>query len=128
MEPDTKYEDNFADAGNTYYTNYLAAAKCLGISGGMGNNMFAPDKEMSRQEMFTLLYNSLKIFDELPPEMSGLSLSTFSDAGQIISWVKDATTLLVKARIIRGNEGKLSPADMVTRAEMAKVLYNLLRE
>ncbi|MEL7566705.1 MAG: immunoglobulin-like domain-containing protein, partial [Dehalobacterium sp.] len=60
MVPDVNPKDNFADAGNTYYTGYLAAAKRLGISAGVGNNLFVPDKEITRQEMFTLLYNGLK--------------------------------------------------------------------
>jgi len=55
IAPDTSPADNFSDAGNTYYTGYLASAKRLGISGGVGNNMFAPDKNITRQEMFTLL-------------------------------------------------------------------------
>jgi hypothetical protein len=37
IAPDTNPEDNFADAGDTYYTGYLAAAKRLGISAGVGN-------------------------------------------------------------------------------------------
>lgn len=60
IAPDTDFQDNFADAGDTWYTGYLAAAKRLGISSGIGNNMFGPEKEISRQEMFTLLYNVLK--------------------------------------------------------------------
>ncbi|MEM5816230.1 MAG: S-layer homology domain-containing protein, partial [Desulfitobacterium hafniense] len=36
MVPDANPKDNFADAGNTYYTGYLAAAKRLGISAGVG--------------------------------------------------------------------------------------------
>lgn len=48
------------------YTGYLATAKKLGISAGVGNNMFAPEKEITRQEMFTLLYNALKAIGQLP--------------------------------------------------------------
>lgn len=57
---------NFSDAGDTYYTGYLAAAKRLGISGGVGNNMFAPEKQITRQEMFTLLYNALNVISRTP--------------------------------------------------------------
>jgi hypothetical protein len=57
ISPDAKPPDNFAAAGNTYYTGYLAAVKRLGITAGVGNNMFEPDKDITRQEMFTLLCN-----------------------------------------------------------------------
>jgi peptidoglycan/xylan/chitin deacetylase (PgdA/CDA1 family) len=124
IEPDTNPTDNFADAGSTYYTGYIAAAKRLGISGGVGNNLFAPEKEITRQEMFTLLYNALKAIDRLPQGGSGKTLSDFTDAGQIEPWAKDAMALLVETGIIGG--GSLTPAGIATRAEMAQVLYNLL--
>ncbi|MED5019582.1 S-layer homology domain-containing protein [Paenibacillus chibensis] len=123
---DTNPADNFSDAGNTYYTDYLAAAKRLGISSGMGNHMFAPEKEITRQEMFTLLYNALKVIGKLPQGNSGKALSDFTDAGLIDSWAKEAMTLLVETGGIGGNAGKLTPTSTTTRAEMAQVLYNLL--
>lgn len=40
IAPDANPTDNFSDAGSTYYTNYLSAAKRLDISTGVGNNLF----------------------------------------------------------------------------------------
>ena len=62
---------------------YLAAAKRLGISAGVGDNLFAPENAITRQEMFTLLYNGLKVIGKLPRGNSGKTLSDFSDAGDI---------------------------------------------
>lgn len=126
IAPDTSPADNFSDAGNTYYTGYLAAAKRLGISAGVGGNMYAPGKEITRQEMFTLLYNALKVIGHLPDGDSGKTLSDFSDSGSVADWAKDAMTLLVKTGTVGGSSGKLNPTGTTTRAEMAQVLYNLL--
>jgi hypothetical protein len=126
IAPDTNPADNFSDAGSTYYTDYLAATKRLGISEGTGNNMFAPNKQITRQEMFTLLYNALKVIGQLPQSDSGKALSNFTDAGQIASWAKDAMALLVKMGTVGGSNGALNPSATTTRAEMAQVLYNLL--
>jgi len=117
---------NFADAGNTYYTSYLAAAKSLGIAKGVGNNMYAPDKEITRQEMFVLLNNALKLIDELPAATNDKQLGAFNDAGQVASWATEAMSALVKGGIVSGSDNMLSPADTTTRAQMAQVLYNLL--
>ncbi|MBU7006030.1 S-layer homology domain-containing protein [Phosphitispora fastidiosa] len=117
---------NFADAGNTYYTSYLAAAKSLGISNGVGNNMFAPDKEITRQEMFVLLYNALQLIDELPAATNDKQLGTFSDAGQVAAWANEAMSALVRSGVVSGSDNILSPAETTTRAQMAQVLYNLL--
>ncbi|MPM60449.1 Endo-1,4-beta-xylanase A [bioreactor metagenome] len=140
IAPDANLTDNFSDAGNTYYTGHLAAAKRLGISSGIGNNQYAPDKEIARQEMFTLLYNALKVIGQLPGTHgrsvseaddqpggdSGKTLSDFTDAERIDAWAKEALTLLVKIGTIGGSNEKLTPQGTTTRAEMAQVLYNLL--
>jgi hypothetical protein len=126
IAPDENPTDNFSDAGSTYYTGYLATAKRLGISAGVGNNLFAPGKEITHQEMFTLLYNALKVIGQLPEGTEGKALSDFSDASDIASWAKDAMTLLVKTGTVGGSGGKLNPIGTATRAEMAQVLYNLL--
>ncbi|GEM_PF-2457388 len=126
ISPDTNPADNFADSGNTWYTGYLAAAKRLGISAGVGSNMYAPDKKITRQEMFTLLYNALKVSGRLPQGNPGKTLDQFTDAGQIDAWAKDAMALLVKTGTVSGNAGKLTPTGTTTRAEMAQVLYHLL--
>lgn len=126
ISPDTNSTDNFSDAGNAYYTGYLAAAKRLGITTGVGNNQYAPGKEITRQEMFSLLCNALKVINQLPQGDSGKTLSDFTDAGQIDSWAKDAMTLLVETGTVSGNNGALKPLSTTSRSEMAQVLYNLL--
>lgn len=126
IAPDTDPTDNFLDAGNTYYTGYLSAAKRLGISAGVGSNMYTPNKEITRQEMFALLYNTLKVIGQLPQGDSGKALSDFADAGQVDTWAVEAMKLLVETGAISGSGGKLSPTSTTTRAEMAQVLYKLL--
>ncbi|WP_312650208.1 S-layer homology domain-containing protein [Aminipila sp.] len=126
IAPNEKSKDNFKDAGNTYYTGYLAEAKRLGISEGVGNNLFVPKKEITRQEMFTLLYSVLKSLNELPEGDSGKILTNFSDSTEIAAWANDAMTLLVETGTISGNASKLTPKSMTSRAEMAQLLYNLL--
>lgn len=126
IAPDEKPTGNFSDAGNTYYTGYLAAAKRLGISAGVGNNRFAPEKEITRQEMFTMLYNALKVIGQLPKGDSGRTMFDYSDASEIASWAKEAMAHFVRTGTVSGSAGKLSPADTATRAEMAQLLHNLL--
>lgn len=125
-QADANPADNFSDAGNTYYTGYLAAAKRLGITSGVGGNKFAPEQAITRQEMFTLLYNALKLIGALPTLDSGKTLADFTDSAQVASWANEAMTTLVKSGIISGNGGKLDPKATTTRAQMAQVLYNLL--
>ena len=83
IAPDENAAGNFSDAGNTWYTGYLAAARRLGIAQGVDGERFAPDQTVTRQEMFTLLYNALKVIGRLAGGESGRTLSDYSDATEI---------------------------------------------
>lgn len=126
IEPDENPMQNFADAGNGYYTNYLAAAKRLGISTGFANNMYRPEAQISREDLFTLLYRTLVMLDKLPLEMDGLSISTYDDKDNISEYALLPMRAFVEAGVVAGSHGKLDPSGISTRAQMAQVLYNLL--
>ena len=83
IAPDENPFDSFSDAGSTYYTGYLAAAKRLGISNGVGNNSFAPEQAITRQEMFVMLYNALRAFNQLPTGDTDKKLSDSTDASAV---------------------------------------------
>jgi len=89
INPDDDTSFNFSDGGSTYYTGYLAAAKRLGLADGVGNNRFAPERDITRQEMFALLYKTLKNINRIPQGSSSNGIYDFSDAGQIESWAMD---------------------------------------
>ena len=126
LAPDDGPADNFADAGNTYYTDCLLAAKGLGIVNGIGNNLFAPEKEISRQEMFVMLYNALRVMNEVPATTNSVQLTDFNDGAYVADWANEALTSLVKAGVVGGYNNNLNTTSTTTRAEIAQVLYNLL--
>ncbi len=121
--PDASPSDNFNDAGNTYYSNYLATAKRLGITQGVGGNLYFPENNITRQDMFTLMYNALKNLGKLP---TGTITKSYSDEGQIAIYAKTPINSFTASGVISGSQGKVDPAGLSTRAQMAQVLYNLL--
>ncbi|MDQ8739176.1 S-layer homology domain-containing protein [Paenibacillus sp. LHD-38] len=124
--PNEKETNNFSDAGDAYYTNYLGAAKRLGITNGIDGTIFEPNSKITRQDLFTLLYRSLEVLGELPAATSNVTMSSFSDAEQIAGYASDAFKSLVEGGIVTGSQSKLNPRDFSTRAQVAQVLYNLL--
>jgi hypothetical protein len=76
--------------------------------------------------MFTLLYNALKGINQLPAGNLGKTLNDFTDSGSIPAYAREAMAHLVKTGIVSGSNGKLTPADTTTRAQMTQVLYNLI--
>ena len=125
IDPDISPTDNFVDAGNTFYTGYLAVAKRLGISAGIGNNMYGPENGITRQEMVTLLYNTLKLLGKLPTAPIDALPEEFIDADKISIWAREAMTLFARAGIINGSGGSLNPDGVANRAQMTQVLYKL---
>jgi hypothetical protein len=87
--------------------------------------MFAPDKTITRQEMFTLLHKALLAIGE-PVKTTNTALTSFTDAADIATWAQDAVTALVQSGVITGSGGALKPNGTTTRAEMAQVLCRLL--
>ena len=126
IEPAQTAGDNFTDAGNTYYTTYLAKAKELGLSNGDGNNLFHPKDNISRQDMFTLLYRTLDILGEVPESAGGKALTGFSDSDSVKAYAKTPMEAFTAAGVITGSNDMLAPQRTSTRAEMAQVLYKLL--
>jgi hypothetical protein len=128
IEPAEPGADNFADCGNTYYTGYLARVKELNVSAGVGNNRFAPDARITRQEMFTLLYRTLNAIGELPGVKNTITLEDFTDSDRIAEYAREPMARLVNAGIIVGNNGMLTPEGLSTRAQVAQIIYMLLSE
>ena len=120
-------QENFTDAGDTYYTKALMSAKQLGIVSGVGQNRFEPERFMTRQEMFVMLSNALEVLDELPEKRNeAIKISTFRDASTIAAWAVEATEQLVQSRIVNGINNELRPQALTTRGQMAQLLKNLL--
>ena len=126
IEPDSALTDNFADAGDTYYTPYLVVAKQMGIATGVGDNRFNPDEAISRQDMVTLLYRALNLLSALPEASVSATVSDFGDSAQIADYAQTAIETFVAADIIHGDNGQLTPTVTSTRAQMAQIFKNLL--
>ncbi len=120
--------DNFTDAVNTDTIRFLAKARKLGISKGIGDNMFNPDGKVSRQEMITMLYRMLMILNELPPMANARQLTDFYDYESIAPWAKEAFEVLIQAGAINGSNGNLYPTSIATKAEFVQIIYNLMKK
>ena len=118
--------DNFSDVKpGSYYEGYASAAKQLGISSGVGNNKFNPDKEISREEMIALLYSYLKSTDQLP-KGTGKEISDFDDKQDVAPWANEAVNYFTSNGIITGTDDKILPKGKSKRVEFVQILYNLL--
>lgn len=127
IEPDYTLSGNFSDSIASPYSEYLLAAKKLKLTVGVGNNKFEPEREISREEMFTLLYNTLDNLSKLPKEKHDREISKFEDYAQISPWAQDTMQHFIKAGILNGTDNNmLLPKAKTSRAQMAQIIYNLI--
>ena len=120
-----KGNGNFADAGNTYYTEYLATAKKMKLVNGVGDNEFSPKEKISRQDAFLILYNILSSMDKLP-KYGNTDIKEFKDISYISGYAFESMKSFVSTDIIQGNNGYLKPRDNTTRAEATQIIYKVI--
>jgi len=106
---------------------YIDTARRLGLVAGVGNNNFAPDRTISRQDMMTMLYNILLALGQIQPDYELTSLGRFRDIGQIADYARLPIASLAQAGIIAGDGVNINPRGYMSRVEAAVFVWNLYR-
>ncbi|MDR0293814.1 MAG: S-layer homology domain-containing protein [Oscillospiraceae bacterium] len=96
----------------TYINNVIAAKFMQGSAG-----QFEPYRSIPREEAFTALRKALRI-----PDAPGAFVSRFPDFDDVPGWAEGHILAMEAAGMISGKDGKIAPADVITRAEFAALL------
>lgn len=110
--PAASFLDVPDDAWYRDAVNYVTAN---GLMEGVGGGQFAPELNLSRSQIVTILYRL-----EGEPTVSGAS--GFSDVADG-TWYTDAVTWAAASGIVNGYDGVFGPGDDITRQDMAAILY-----
>ncbi len=109
-----------------WYSNAVNWAAGEGIVNGVGGNRFAPDDNVSREQIATILYQYVLSTGETA-EADASVLSGYGDSASVHSWAADGMAWAVGEGIITGKPGSLlAPTDSATRAEVATMLMRFL--
>lgn len=114
----------FTDISGRWSEESIRIAAQNGLVNGVNATTFAPDSEITRQEMMTMIARALKA--------TGLNvtgsddLSGYADANEVSGWALSSVRTLVASGIISGDNGKLNPTGTCTRSEAAAVFSRLL--
>ena len=113
-----KFTDVKADA---YYVPYVNWAASKGIVSGTTDTTFAPDSQITREQMAVILKNyAAKLGYTIPKTLKAV---TFADNTKISSQVKEAVKSMQQAGILAGRtNNRFDPKGTATRAEVATVL------
>lgn len=108
-----------------WYSDAVSWAATNKVVDGIGDNKFAPLKDITREQMAQMLYNYAKVMKiDLPKTRA---TGSFADAGAISSWAKEAVEAMYAAEIINGKEGnRFDPQGKATRAQVAEMFMNFV--
>lgn len=110
---------NDVEDGKFYSDAVRWAAENDVVSGVGDGSRFAPDQEISREQLAVMLYRFSG-----SPEVTDTSLEEFVDQDETSDWAKAAMAWAVSQGIIRGKDGsRLAPGDNASRSEVAAMLY-----
>ena len=112
----------FADvSAGSYYAEAIAWAAECGIVDGYGDGIFAPNRNISREELAAILYRCAAYTGVDVSRKA--DLSAYADAAEVSAWAADAMAWANAAGLITGQgEATLAPAATATRAEAAAIL------
>ncbi len=107
--------------GDEYYAIPVAWAKKSGIVSGVTETTFAPNSQITREQMATMLYRYAKFVGAVTEENE--SVLPFGDADKISEYAVDGVQWACGSKIMNGNpDGTFAPVNNATRAELATVL------
>ena len=100
----------FADVpAGEWYSDAMITARSAGYISGIGENMGAPERSITRQEAFTMV---AKLY----------GLAATGEAAGVADWAQAPTAALIQAGVISADD--LRPDVNMTRAETAQIIYD----
>lgn len=114
----------FSDvADNAWYAKYVNALAQAGIINGVGNNCFAPDAYITRQDLAVILSRIISKLNFEIPIMK--EAENFEDDDLIADYAKESVYILYKFGLLNGSDGNVLPLDNATRAQAASLIYRI---
>ena len=117
-EDDCRFTDV---AEGEWYADAVAWADANGIVVGISDTLFAPNENITREQMAAVIYRYAKfkgydVSDEA-------ELSAFADTDAISDWALDALAWANAKELVKGTtDTTVSPKDTATRAQVAAIL------
>jgi len=127
-EPETVYGSDFTDvSADAYYAKAVAWAKANGIVNGVTVTEFAPDANITREQIATIIFRYAAF-----KGMNAVTLEEnlhFDDADTISEYAVSALNWAVGTGLMNGRtQAALNPRDNATRAEAATILMRYFEE
>lgn len=125
MNADTSATSDFTDVDKSiYYSPYVAWAQSENIVSGIGSSLFAPQSNVTREQLAKIICNYLTEYGYKQPNSSAL---TYADSGSISTWAQESVSVMEQTGIMTGKSGStFAPKASATRAEVCTAISRML--
>ena len=114
------FDDVSAD---DWFYPYVASAVSAGILQGVSEREFAPQDNLSREQMAVIL-DRMTGYLELP---LSVEQQRFSDEGEVSGYARESVARMGAAGLMRGmGDGRFCPQQTTTRAQACAALYQMV--
>jgi hypothetical protein len=126
LKADNSMSASFDDViASDYFFNAVSIARSVGITDGANGNQFLPNEPISRQDLMVMTVRALQLANKIVPSGEAKVLDSFTDHADIADYANASVATLVAQGIVSGDGARLRPTNSMTRAEAAKLLYEM---
>lgn len=111
-------------SANSWYSEAVSRAAAANLIKGDGNGTFRPQDNITRQEAVVILARAFEL-----KTRNENAVNNFIDRVEVAAWAKSAVSALFERQYIKGRtQDHFFPKDNITRAEVVKLLDNIVKE
>lgn len=126
-KPSTNASSGFKDVSSgEWYGTAIAWATQNKIVEGIADNIFAPNANITREQLAVILYRYQQLSGKIPADT--VTKADFADSNNVSDYAKEAVKALAAQGIIDGKDGNnFDPKGVATRAEVATMLFRFIQ-
>lgn len=111
-----------------WFYNDIAWAVESGIVSGMSEDTFAPNDNLTREQLAVMIYQYAK-YKEMNTEVTEDHVAKYDDVSSVSEWAKEGMNFCIENGIFSGRTDKeLAPKAFATRAELVSVIDRFVNE
>jgi hypothetical protein len=129
--PSQATSKSFADvAADSWYKDAVIAAYAANIVGGTSDNTFAPEANVTREQLAVMMVNAyLNATGKKLSDIVAVQTVNYADASSISDWAKQYVAAAATLGLLNGiDDTHFAPTQNSTRAQVATVVVRLLNQ
>lgn len=111
---------------DAYYAQAVHTLRSLGIVSGSGDNMYSPDRMLSRQDAMLMVQKALQVAGWSTRAADENLVYDYDDGTKVAPYAREAMAYVMQWDLLPVTGYQLAPTANLTRVDMAQVLHRAL--